>query len=327
MSGHPEALPPRATTFRQIVRSTGQLDWSQFEGVAALRCTAGVAIVLATGLLAGQPSVSAFGAIGAVSVGFGSFQGAYRSRAAVMVSAAFGMALSVLVGSLAGHSAAAAVVSAVLAAFVCGLFVALGQAAAFVGLQCVVAVLVAGGFPSDVPGAALRAGIVLAGGLVQTILVVMVWPLRRFSTERKTIAAAYRSLAAYASRIPAAGFAAPEPHTFAGTASPLADPQPFARVGEVRVFQALLDEAERIRASLAGLTTQRRRMLETNAACANGLAEYAGRALYAIADALEHGREPREDDPIWHALDDCTRQLPQSGSPARSSSCTSRRSN
>ena len=91
-------------TIRLVLGSAVHVDWSRFEGLAALRCTAGVAIPLAAGLLLKQPSVSAFGAIGAVSVGFGSFQGAYRSRAAVMISAAVAMAVALFAGSVAGHS-------------------------------------------------------------------------------------------------------------------------------------------------------------------------------------------------------------------------------
>ena len=186
----------------------------------------------------------------------------------MMVYAAAGMALSIFVGSLAGHSDFASIVTATLAAFACGMLVAVGPSAAFVGLQSVVAVLIAGGFPTDPAGAAIRAAIVLGGGLVQTLLVVIIWPLRRFSAERNAMAAAYRSLARYASGILAAEAAAPEPHTFAATESPLADPQPFARDSDVLVFQALLDEAERIRASLAALATRQRQLLEAHPSCA-----------------------------------------------------------
>jgi len=73
---------------REIVTAAIRMDWSQFEGPAALRCTVGVAIPLVAGLVFRQPSISAFGAVGAMSVGFGSFQGAYRTRAAIMVFAA-----------------------------------------------------------------------------------------------------------------------------------------------------------------------------------------------------------------------------------------------
>ena len=122
-------------TLRQIFQSASHVEWSLFEGIAALRCTAGVAIPLIVGLALRQPSVSAFGAVGAVSVGFGSFQGAYRSRAAVMVYASVAMALAIFVGSLAGASDGASIATATVAAFISGLLVALGPSAAFVGLQ------------------------------------------------------------------------------------------------------------------------------------------------------------------------------------------------
>src|SRR5262245_19533638 len=294
---------------RRILRSAIHVQWSQFEGLAALRCTVGVAIVLIAGLATGQPSVSAFGAVGAVSVGFGSFQGAYRSRAAVMLWAAFGMGLSIFIGSLAGASHLASIITATVIAFVSGLLVALGPSASFAGLPSVVAVLIATGFPTGVAGAAIRGLIVLGGGLVQTLLVVMIWPLRRFSAERRAIAAVYRSLAGYADQVPSAGVTAPEPYTLAGTLSPLADPQPFARRADVLVFQALLDEAERIRASLAALATQQRRLAESSVECARDLARNCGRALAEIAAALDAGREPREETPIWRPIDACARQL------------------
>jgi hypothetical protein len=47
----------------------------QFEGAAALPVSAGVAIPLVAGLVLAQSSISAFGAVGAMSVGFRSFQG------------------------------------------------------------------------------------------------------------------------------------------------------------------------------------------------------------------------------------------------------------
>src|SRR3954464_7871164 len=98
------ALPAARAQTQQILATTLQTDWSQFEPLAALRCTCGVAIPLVLGVSSGWPSVGVFGAIGAVSVGFGSFQGTYRGRAAVMLWAAIGMAVSIVLGSLAGPS-------------------------------------------------------------------------------------------------------------------------------------------------------------------------------------------------------------------------------
>ena len=296
-------------TLRQGLRAAIQIDGSQFEGLAALRCTAGVAVVVVGGFVIDQPLVSAFGAIGAVSAGFGSFQGAYRSRAAVMIAASFGMALAVWGGSIGGHSSVATILSTSIGAFVIGMLVALGASASFVGLQCGVALIVASGLPADAPAAALRGLYVLYGGLAQTALVVMVWPLRRFSTERKSLAVAFRSLASYAASLDDAGHVAPEPHTFAAMTSPLTDPQPFARAADLLVFQALVDEAERIRASLAALATGRRRLLDA-APCVRDLAGHLQRLLLEIADALKDGRAPRERRPLWAPVDDCARQLP-----------------
>src|SRR3954471_15312053 len=181
----PSALPAARAQTQQILATTLQTDWSLFEPLPALRCTCGVAIPLVLGVASGWPSVGVFGAVGAVSVGFGSFQGAYRSRAAVMLWAAAGMAVSIVLGSLAGRTNAAAIGVAGAWGFGGGLIVALGPSASFVGLQSIVAVVLAGGFPSDVRCAALRAVLVFAGGLVQTLLVVIIWPLRRFSAERR----------------------------------------------------------------------------------------------------------------------------------------------
>jgi len=297
-------------TARHIFGSAVHVDWSLFEGPAALRCAAGVAIPLVAGLALGQPAISAFGAVGAVSVGFGSFQGAYRSRAAVMVAASLAMAVAMLAGSLAGWSDVASIVVATGAAFAGALAVALGAAGGFVGLQAIVAVLIATGFPAAPRDAALRGLMVLGGGLAQTVLVALLWPLRRFSAERAAIADAYRSLARYAASLPSGDAVAPEPHTFAHTPSPLDDPQPFARAGDVLVFQALLDEAERIRASLAAIVA-RQHELGADGACRTALFEAAARVLSEIADALAAGRDPASTEAVWRALDACVDALPR----------------
>ena len=97
------------STLSQVIASALRVDWSRLEGLAALRCAVGVATPLLLGLAIDQPLVGVFGAAGAFGVGFGSFQGAYRSRAGLMLLAAAGVAFSVFVGSLAGHSSTATV--------------------------------------------------------------------------------------------------------------------------------------------------------------------------------------------------------------------------
>ena len=294
---------------RQVVASILTVNWSQFDGVAALRCAIGVAVPLLVGFAIDAPLVGVFGAAGAVGVGFGSFQGTYRSRATVMLLATAAMASSVFIGSLAGHSTAATVVVAALWAFAGGFLVALGDGASYVGLQSIVAVLIAGGYPSDLAGAAGRAALVCCGGLIQTLLVVVIWPLRRFAIERRSLAAAYQSLSSYAAMIPAREALPPEPHTFAGTASPFADPQPFARSGEVFVFQALLDEAERIRASLAAFAVHYEHLGHADQSCARTLCDWSAQALAEIAAGLNAAREPRAPPGFSESLAECVERL------------------
>jgi uncharacterized membrane protein YccC len=290
---------------REVLRPSVVFDWTQLEPAASARCTVGVAVPLAVGLMLRQPWIGAFGVIGAVSVGFGSFQGAYRSRAAVMIYASAGMAVAWFLGALSAANSGAAVLLAAVFAFGAGYFVALGAGASFVALQCGVAMMIAEGFPSSAHDAALRAGVIFGGGLAQTLLVVGVWPMRRFSAERRSTAPVYASLAAYARGIGEGHVTAPEPHTLAATMAPLDDPHPLGSAAHTLVFQALLDEAERIRASLAALAVRHQSLAEDHQRCAVDFAHAVGDVLGEIAQALTEAREPRDERRAWHAIEAC----------------------
>jgi hypothetical protein len=302
------------SAYSSALRSTVRVDWSQVEVLGALRCTVGVAVPLLVGLLSNHPTITAFGAVGAVSVGFGSFQGAYRSQATGMVLASLAMAIAVFVGSIAGASNVAVTVVTTLVALGGGLLIALGPAGAFIGLQAMVAVVIAGGFASDPTEAAIRAAAVLGGGLLQTALVAVIWPFRRFGHERRAVAVVYRTLAHYATTLASDSPSAPEPHTLAATPSPVVDPQPFARAAEVLVFVALLDEAERIRAGLAAVALRHGPLLRTDRACAAAFASATSALLNETAAAIEEGRAPRDVRSLWTALETCSRAF--TGEPA-----------
>src|SRR5918993_5421709 len=308
----PSVLPAARAQTQQILASTLRTDWTQFEPMAALRCTCGVALPLVLGVATGWPSVGVFGAIGAVSVGFGSFQGAYRGRVAVMLWAAAGMAVSIVLGSLAGHSGLAATLVAALWGFASGLLVALGPAASFVGLQSAIGAIVAQGFTATTADAFLRGLVVFGGGLVQALLVVVVWPLRRYPAERAAVGAIYKSLAAYAADIPtfddkALDTTPPEPNTLVAAGDTLSDPQPFARTTQLLAFRALVDEAERLRASLAALATQHQRLKavgdEGKVDASAGLAREVSCVLAEIGRAVEAGIDPDESPACWAAIE------------------------
>ena len=148
---------------------------------------------------------------------------------------------------------------------------------------------------------------------MQTILLVLVWPLQRFSGERRVLAAAYRALAAYAGHLPEAKLASPATAELTSVGTALADPQPFARQSELVAFEDLLDEAERIRASLGALATDRHHLAargQTEAAeAAREIGAAAERVLSEIADALAAGRAPAELPESWTALDAALERL------------------
>lgn len=296
--------PDRREVLRPLIASVTSMDLGRFEGRAGLRCMIGIAIPLLIGLVAGRPSAALFGGFGAFGVGFGSFQGAYRSRATPMLLAALSMSASVFLGSLVSQSVGAAVLFAGLWGFGGGLLVALGQSASYVGLQAILALLIAGGLPADVEAAAARAAFVLGGGLMQTLLVVMIWPLRRFPAERRSLARVYKSMAEYAAAIPER-FDPPEPHTIAGTVSPLLDPQPFASTAQMLGFKSLLDEAERIRASLAAFAFHHQRSAKMDLPCAGSVPSLTAKVLEEVSEALSRGREPRALPGVRDSLLDC----------------------
>jgi uncharacterized membrane protein YccC len=170
--------------------------------------------------------------------------------------------------------------------------------------------MIAEGFPSSVRDAALRAGVILAGGLAQTVLVVGVWPMRRFSAERQATAPVYASIAAYARSLSEGHVTAPEPHTLAGTVAPIDDPHPLGSAAHALVFQALLDEAERIRASLAGLAVRRQPLAAGHRECAANFSRAIASVLDEIAQALSEARAPRDDQHAWQTIGVCVAELP-----------------
>ena len=271
-------------------------NWSQFEPGAAFRCTIGVAVPLVVATAFHLPSVAAFGAIGAISVGFGSFLGTERGSAVVMVGASLAMGAAIVAGALVADSTIAAIGVAVTTAFIGGFLIVFGVAASFIGLQVTIAVLIASGLPSGVDPF-IGGALVVAGGLLQTLLLVLVWPARLFGNERRIVVAGYRSLATYAEGIPAPQPVAPEPHTFTTT-------------GDVLVFRALLQEAERLRASLALLATRFELLLPVHVACVQNLTGAIAVILNEIAAAVSERRAPEDVHGSWDAITRCAENLP-----------------
>lgn len=259
----------------------------------ASRLALGVLLPLALGWAFGHADYGAYTALGALPVGFVSFQGQARSRVAAVVLASLGMAVSTAVGAVTAANAPWALVPIVAVwGYLAGLAVCLGQRASTAILQWPVALLIAVGVPSSASEAALRAGLMLMGGFFQAALVAAAWAFRPGSTERAALAESYRALAAYASGL-AAGNAEPPPPVEFPAGTTLEDPNPLLASAVRLTLLDLLEEAERIRASLAALSAL---AAEDNAAQAGevrALIAEAASGLDLIAKAMLAANEER----------------------------------
>ncbi|MEV1179036.1 FUSC family membrane protein, partial [Nonomuraea sp. NPDC049784] len=268
--------------WRSLLRG-GPFHWDAVAPGRAARVASGVVVPLAAGAAGGQLEYGAFAALGAQPAGFVSFHGVARTRVAAVAAASIGMAVSTFVGAATAAAAPWLLVPAVMLwGYVTGLAVCLGPRMSVVVLQWSVALMIAVGIPLGPSEAALRAGLVLAGGLFQGALVALSWTLRRGTTERTALAESYRDLASYARGLAAGRFDPPPPTAFPATAL-LADPNPLLPQAVRMDYLDLLELAERIRASLAALAEH---APDDPSGAARGFAADTARALDAVAGAL-----------------------------------------
>ncbi len=305
----PRVVGALAGAVREVVR----VDRAKLSGGPALRASLGMAIPLVAGEAAGHLLVSVTAAIGALAGGLASLQGTYRSRAGLVVMASTGMGLSALVGTTVGHVAGVDIALVAAWGLAAGLLVVFGQAATVVGLQSVVGLLVFSQFTLSLREAAVRAGLVVAGGVLQALLVAVVWPLRRFPAERMALASAYRQLSGYARTVVGSPTSLLGPGVLDDLGTALRDPQPFGARAEMAAYQGLVDQAERVRLALASLATAPQRLSAAGAGdAASALDTAAGaaaRLLAAVAEALETARGARPSPQDWAALDQAIDRL------------------
>jgi Fusaric acid resistance protein-like len=271
----------------------GPFRWSNAAPQRAGRAALGVVAPLVLGLIAGRVDYGAYAALGALPAGFVSFQGESRTRVTAVLVASVGMALSTYVGAVAAALSPWLLVPVIaLWGYVTGLAVSLGQRYSVAVLQWSIALLIAAGLPFGPADAALRALLVLAGGWLQAALVAASWTLSPGSSERTALASSYRSLATYASDLAGGGSEAPPPTAFpAGTA--LDDPNPLLPTAARLVLVDLLEEAERIRASLAALATQGADAQSAQPGEIRALMSSSAGLLTLIADAIGADRTER----------------------------------
>lgn len=166
----PAALPVQATVRpAHFYADLYTFQWSGLEFKLPAVCASAVALCLSLGVLAGHPGAALIAGGGALTVGFGVNQRISDSRVLAMVLATIWMALATLAGTLAGHRGSAILIASAIAAGVYGFLTIRAAGVAWVGQQAAVALFVASAFPQTPKGALERAGLIVAGGLIQIV--------------------------------------------------------------------------------------------------------------------------------------------------------------
>ncbi len=225
----------------------------------AARNAIGVALPLAAGYLLGSLPAGLAACSGALNVCFTDGDDPYRQRARRMLLGTLLVGMAVLIGTLSGRDAVIAIAIAGIWAFAAGMMVAINQAATDMGVTTLVTLIVFSAQPME-PHRAVSAGLLAAaGGLLQTILALALWPVQGHQPERRALANLYEELAR-ATESPAAASEAPPASAQASEAH-----NTLAALGAIHTVDAdrlrsLLNQAERMRLSLLTLARLRVRI-------------------------------------------------------------------
>jgi uncharacterized membrane protein YccC len=282
--------------FRQ---SLTRFDRSKLTPWVALRNTIGFAVPLVFGFAFGHPLGGLAVATGALNVSYSDKDDPYLFRVRRMIAASVMVGLAVFCGYLSGVHNDSAVAIAGIWAFAAGMLVALSPAAADVGVISLVTLVVFQAASRTRDVALSAALLALAGGLFQTFITMLMWPLRRYAPARRVLAQLYWELA-QASVSPLSAEEAPPV-----TATSLRAHTELAGVGgersaEADRFRSLLNQAERLRLSLIALRRLRARLRrdESSSQAVELLNEYfdaVPELLTAVGHSLQNGQTAAPD--------------------------------
>jgi uncharacterized membrane protein YccC len=273
-------------------RGVLHVDASKMEPWLALRNAVGVAGPLWIGIAIGMPLGGLAVASGALNVSYSDGHDPYGQRAKRMLASSALCAVAVMTGGLASHHAWAIALAAMWA-FGSGMAITLGPTGESLGVISLV-VLIIYSAQSLTPERALQAGgLAFAGGLIQMLLSLALWPVRSYQPERRELANLYLILA-QAAASPETLMKAP-PGVDASTKAQEALAARASDHGiESERFLSLLSQAERIRLRLFTLGRLLRRMRREKfgfayAEMVEAFLEAAGHELAQIGESLARG--------------------------------------
>ncbi|MFF1920146.1 FUSC family protein [Streptomyces sp. NPDC058221] len=287
---------------KETARSGLTIERRRLEPLIAIRGAAGLALVMGVSLALFGPVVAASSAFGAFQAAIATFQRSWRPRPVLALVSGASLAVSTFLGYVTGSHLPLFMLLLVIWTFVAGLAWAAGPTGGIIAASNVAIMLVTITLPTSVAQAALHAGMIAFGGVVQAALIVL-FPVRRWGAQRDALADALAAEADYARRLrhdPVAHFD-PVPLMEARRAAAITPRQARRRPAELHGSRGV---AERIRPVLASLADpamgvpvegpERDRVRELLAA--------AGSLLDAAARAIRQGDPVRLPAPAVATL-------------------------
>jgi uncharacterized membrane protein YccC len=283
------APAPRTTLLEILTR----FDRTQLIPWVGLRNAAGVAFALSAGVLLHNPGAGLIAGTGALDAAFSDGSDPYVHRGRRMLAATLFVALAVFAGRLCGGNHALAVTLEALCAFAAGMVVATGETAGNIGTITLVTLIVFAAEPASFGKAFTSGLLILAGGAMQTLFSMALWPVRRFFPEARALGVLYAELARIAATDARATLAPP------ATEPILAARRALEGLGSLHSIEsdrylALFSQAERMRLALLTLLRLRTRLAREpggaeDAALLGRALELASRMLTSVAGSLIAG--------------------------------------
>jgi uncharacterized membrane protein YccC len=238
----------------QAFRQASDFDRAEVSLRAGLIAAIPVAAMLALGIALNSPTDAVTMGVGAMLVGVSwrAGNGPLIPPVGTMVAANVALTLCTLVGTLSGRWPWLHLGLLLIVCLIAGLCTSLGRRGIAPGNQAIIAYVVFGRFPEDFANACGLAGLVLAGGITQTLFSWLIGVPAAWRRERQALANAYRKLADLLNAVDSSGASSASAlETADGLLSApalFADPEREALAG-------LVDEGRRLRLELASLAS------------------------------------------------------------------------
>lgn len=276
-----------------LLKSVSHFDRANWRPASATRCTIGLAIPILAALASGHASYGILAGLGALYAGMASFQGTFQSRLRLMIGVSIAMTVVTFLGGLVSREPWLVVATITLASFPLALYSFRGRSANILSVQVLGTLIVLSGIPQTPIEAAANAGLVLAGAIFQTLILLIVWPFNVHRPESRAVAAAFGSLADYVQRLRAGDDALmPDAAPFSEARDMIAPILSSHPTSERRILMHALRAGDAIRAAVVAYSRPFAAMREQGpegAARADAVAKDLEATLRAVEHRLAEG--------------------------------------